>query len=623
MLFGYKILVYCTSKIYENKFCDFISTLNDELVSHNWRVLLFCTESELGENNKNSKGNSNIFDLINYDIADAVLVSEDNIRDKSVLNKIIKNARQRDIPAFVLHGHSEYTYNIKFNQIKGFEKVVRHVVEQHEIRSLHFIGGFKDNEYTRLRLDVFKRILQKNDIPFNDSMVSYGDFWEGPTKKIVQKLIDENRVPQAFICANDVMAIATVSVLKQNGFSCPKDVIVTGFDGIETIFYSNPKITSALCNFQTLGIEVAQFIFEVDAKKLPPSTRLIDPSLIISESCGCQSITPSNSLDFITSLSDAYGRYRLEDTWLNNMSVVVRDCKNVDEVMTALKNDLLYNVFCIVKAECIDDNTNPNVSNTESTYGDSLYVLLDSDCGAPYQNRYITKEQILPPERMKLMMDNYRKPFIFTPINNIDLPLGYVCFCFCNYDTQNYIKVNQIGNWLSNAISGYRNMKYQLKLQQKIEDMYKHDSLTGLYNRNGFMRVYEDIMNDCAIDSISLSMCDLDNLKKINDKYSHNEGDNAIRVVADALSNACPDGYFCRYGGDEIIGLYPYIVDPNFIQQKVEEYIDNYNKISEKPYLISTSIGTVTSTKVSFEEIFAKADELMYKQKITKKNRRK
>ena len=96
------------------------------------------------------------------------------------------------------------------------------------------------------------------------------------------------------ICANDSMAIAAVSVLRRNGYKCPRDVLVTGFDGIEYIFYSNPKITSALCSFQTLGIEVAKFILQIDNEikenpQLKPFSKFIEPSLIISESCGCAS----------------------------------------------------------------------------------------------------------------------------------------------------------------------------------------------------------------------------------------------------------------------------------------------------------------------------------------------
>ena len=153
--------------------------------------------------------------------------------------------------------------------------------------------------------------------------------------------------------------------------------------------------------------------------------------------------------------------------------------------------------------------------------------------------------------------------------------------------------------------------------------MYRHDSLTGLYNRNGFMRIYEQIVNDSNVDKISLAVCDLDNLKKINDNFSHNEGDNAIRVIANALSNAGEKGAFCRYGGDEIIGLYSHEVDSSTIQKNLQKYIDEYNSSSDKPYKVSTSIGIYTSKKTSFEEMFAKADELMYKQKITKKDRRK
>ena len=56
MLFGYKILVYCTSQVSKTSFTEFISTLNDELVNHNWRVMVFCTESDLGKEIKNKKG---------------------------------------------------------------------------------------------------------------------------------------------------------------------------------------------------------------------------------------------------------------------------------------------------------------------------------------------------------------------------------------------------------------------------------------------------------------------------------------------------------------------------------------------------------------------------------------
>lgn len=621
MLFGYKILVYCTSQISKSSFSSFIASLNEELIANNWRVFVFCTETELAIDNQDNPGGKNIFELINYDIADAVLISDERIRDNTLKENLIRNAKNKNLPVFLLDGYRDDTYNIRFDQKHSFKKIVKHIVEQHEIRALHFIAGTKDSTQSQLRMEAFKEVLAENNIPFDDSLVSYGDFWDEPTRKATQKLIDENRIPRAIICANDTMAISAVSVLTENGFHVPRDVIVTGFDGIDAVLYSNPKISSVLCNFHSLAIETAHYIFDVINHLDIPTTKLVDGSLMISESCGCNSITPSNSLEYINNLTKAYASYRYENNSLSYLSTLIHSSRNLDELMKNMKNGLLYNCMCLIKAECIDDNINPNISHTKSVYGEFLYVLLDSDYNGESETRYIKTSDLLP--RMKETLDYIKRPLIFIPLNNVELPLGYFVFFFTDYEQQNYLKATQISTWLGNAISSYRSMKYQQQLQKKLEDIYRHDSLTGLFNRNGFMRIYEEVIADSNVDTISLAVCDLDNLKKINDNYSHNEGDNAIRVIAEALSGTGEVGAFCRYGGDEILGLYSHPVDVEVVQQKMQKYIDEYNNTSDKPYKVSTSIGIYTSKKVSFEEMFSNADKLMYQQKLTKKDRRK
>lgn len=621
MLFGYKILVYCTSQIHRSSFQAFVSSLNDELIKNNWRLLVFCSESDFAVTNTNSRGNLNIFELINYDITDAIVFSDERLKVPELRDKVLTIAKEKNIPFFLMDGYENDTYNIRFDQGHSFKKIVKHIVEQHEITSLHFLAGTKDSSQSLLRLNAFKEVLKDNNIPFDESMVSYGDFWDGPAMVAVQKLVDENRVPRAIICANDTMAIASVTVLEKNGYKCPRDVIVTGFDGIDAVLYSNPKITSVLCNFHILAIETAHFIFDVIANHTPPSTRLVDGSIMISESCGCNSIAPSNSLEYINNLTNAYASYRYENIALSNLSSLIITSKNLTELIKNLNNGLLYNCMCLVKAECIDENIDPNISHTSTTYGESVFVLHDSDSNEENPNHFIKTTELIP--RMKDTLDIEKKPLIFAPINNINQPLGYMMFSFYDYSQQNFVKVNQITTWLGNAISSYRNTKYQQQLQKKLEDMYRHDSLTGLFNRNGFMRIYQEVISDSNVKTITLAVCDLDNLKKINDNYSHNEGDNAIRVIANALSQTGETGAFCRYGGDEIIGLYSHAVNIDNIQKNLQKYIDDYNSSSGKPYTVSTSIGIYTSEKASFEEMFAKADELMYKQKITKKNRRK
>ncbi|MCI5209794.1 MAG: sensor domain-containing diguanylate cyclase, partial [Candidatus Electrothrix sp. ATG2] len=98
------------------------------------------------------------------------------------------------------------------------------------------------------------------------------------------------------------------------------------------------------------------------------------------------------------------------------------------------------------------------------------------------------------------------------------------------------------------------------KIQNKLEEMALHDSLTGLYNR----KVLEERLMD-NIESaqrhryaLSILMLDLDHFKQINDNYGHLEGDNVLRRVADILKNSIRKKDFAaRYGGEEFTIVLP------------------------------------------------------------------
>lgn len=621
MLFGQKILAFCTSKVYQDRFSEFISGLNKELITHDWRVFVFCSATDLYKDSRNNQAGRNIFELINWDITDALLISEDDILDLGLKNKLSVKAKEHNIPIIILDGLQDDVYTIKFNHRAGFEQVVRHIIEDHKKTKVHFMAGTKDSWQSQERLETFKDVIKDNNIPYDDSIVSYGDFWDYPARIATQKIIDSGNVPEAIICANDSMATTVIAVLQENGYSVPDDVLVSGFDGIQAAFFSNPRITTAFCNMNELGKETARFIFQIKENNIPVCSKLVSTHMITSESCGCKPGITSNYMNFINFLKDSYNRYRVEDSSLSNMAAAIQECHSIGEIQKVIQNELLYNVICMIKDECTDINTNPSVSHTSSIYGNVQYVLLDSDVdkGEIITNRYIKTSDLIP--RMEEVLAR-KIPLIFTPINNVNQALGYLCFCFNNYDNQNYAKINQIASWLGNAIAGYRSMQYSRQLQAQIETMYRFDSLTGLYNRNGFQKIYKQVLNNPEIDIVSLAMCDLDNLKFINDNYSHNEGDNAIDIVGKALSSAFPDGYYCRYGGDEIIGLYPYAVSSDELNKKIEDYLDTYNFESGKPYEVSTSVGVYTAKKASFEEMFGKADKLMYEQKLSKKRKR-
>ena len=216
-------------------------------------------------------------------------------------------------------------------------------------------------------------------------------------------------------------------------------------------------------------------------------------------------------------------------------------------------------------------------------------------------------------------------PLIFVGLNSLNIPLGYLCFYYGEDNVSKYDKIPEIVNYLNNAIGGYRNMKYQQYLAKQIEDMYKTDALTGLYNRTGFLTVYEQMQKEFVIEKCryTVMLADLDGLKYINDTYGHGEGDNAIYIVAKALQDVCPKDSVCvRFGGDEMMAVCKGMYDSERLQVALEKWLDDYNGQSGKPYKVSASLGiyvTDGEEAPDFEVLLKRTDEIMYINKEQKK----
>lgn len=87
-----------------------------------------------------------------------------------------------------------------------------------------------------------------------------------------------------------------------------------------------------------------------------------------------------------------------------------------------------------------------------------------------------------------------------------------------------------------------------------------HDDLTGLYGQHEFMRrLEEQVAHARRYDHrLGVLMCDMDHLKKYNDRHGHPAGDAALKAVAKAVMASLPNGAICcRYGGEEFAALVP------------------------------------------------------------------
>lgn len=621
MLKGYHIAALCVARIHDQEHSDFVFALNRYLAKSGWRVMCFTTDSDLYSATVIEPGELQIFDLIDYNIVDSVIFFGSTALSTEIKKKYIELAKQSGKPVFIVDEIIEGCINIRFDYTAGFEKVVRHVIEEHGVRDIHFMAGFRNNPFSLEREAVVAKVADEYAIPFGKEQISYGDFWSVPAIEETRKLIAENRVPKAIICANDGMAIAVSTELIANGYKVPEDVIVTGFDGNEGIYYSDPKITSCKCDYPKLAEALGKAIIDLQNGIVPDSVIKIVPELIIQESCGCTSELRASSFDYINELSNNFQRFHGEGRVLDKLSMRLQSCKTTKELCQAMYHPLFYDMICVLKNECLDELQSPLNIRSTSTYGESLFVIYDSERPDINYEHSLMREDLLP--HMQSLLDEGH-PLILIALSYLNIPLGYLCFHFSEDNRQHLLKVGQFAARLNMAIGGYRNMRYQYHMQKMIEERYRYDAVTGLNTRSSFLQHYDTFLKERHPKQVTIVMCDLDDLKYINDDFNHSEGDAALSVVADALHNACYDGLCCRYGGDEMIAILTKPCDPKRIFESIQDYIIDYNLHSGKPYKVSSSIGVYQSEDTDFQTLFKEVDKLMYQnKKLRKQNKRR
>ena len=82
------------------------------------------------------------------------------------------------------------------------------------------------------------------------------------------------------------------------------------------------------------------------------------------------------------------------------------------------------------------------------------------------------------------------------------------------------------------------------------------DELTGANNKNAYGRLEEELQEkiDNGLEpEICLVVCDLNNLKLVNDSMGHKAGDEYIKSLCQLLSDTFPHSYVYRIGGDEFV----------------------------------------------------------------------
>ncbi len=175
------------------------------------------------------------------------------------------------------------------------------------------------------------------------------------------------------------------------------------------------------------------------------------------------------------------------------------------------------------------------------------------------------------------------------------------------------------------AVSGFKLIQNDEKMQEKIKRLSEEDYLTRLYNRRKVHEIIEtELVRSRRYDSaFAILLLDIDDFKKINDTFGHNAGDKVLVKFSSIIEQTVRESDIAgRWGGEEFLIICPEttIDGATSLAEKLRENIDNNKfKIAGN---ITASIGvTGIQHGDNVKSLIQRADKALYSAKKAGKNR--
>lgn len=579
---------------------------------------------------KNGRGEANIINLIPYENFDGFIVCHDTFQNRDAVKQIFRYIEERtDAPVVTLRRPWKDFPCVLAENTGAIKEIVQHFVDVHGFDRIAFMSGPEDHPDAQSRLADYKDGLKSRGLEYDEKLVFYGNFWRERSKEAARYFTMElPERPQAIVCANDYMAISLCNELINIGTMVPGDIAISGFDDIWEATINMPPITTVMMPVEKMSERAFLTLEKLMEGEKVPRVQTVSTCPVIRNSCGCEGMDMNTMLKKRVRQSQEYEK--MLDLVQDNtyMFVEMSDVESAEEIVEyvrLLENDdnFVRNFFI-----CLGDGKGkfyPKYCSTKPGYPKRTKSI-----GSVMNRRIIETESfatsdLLPKEAVE------RDPMIyyFFPLHNLDQTFGYFAISYtgihsCEKTFHSWIAI------LGNALENLRLKQKTFSLLEELNSLYVHDALTGLLNRRGFENHSKEYYQKSLKrgQSMVIFSIDMDNLKIVNDKFGHMQGDVALQTIGEAIEHAAREGDVCaRIGGDEfsVVGIgYDNEQAETFLRE-FKEYLDEFNEDSGLPYLVGASCGYYViseSHDISLEAAIVESDNRLYETKREKKSKK-
>lgn len=602
--------------------------------------------------------NNCLFEFVLAQNMDIVIVNTGNIAANLDAGEKRRFLEKFSIPIILISDTLPGYSSVNFDNYTGMISGIEHLVKKHGKRKFGYVSGPKNNTDAMERYDIFLQSMRANGISSEQYKIVEGDF-SYSSAAVVEQLLDEYPDMDALICANDMMCYGAYQVLEARNIKVGEDIAVMGFDDTPYSSEIEPGLSTVKANSALLGYEAVYLCEEALEGKI--QEKLIDTTFVVRKSCGCINGERAEN-------KNRPGKKAHLESLNNTLVSISRNVLDYEEENNKIYS-MILNSLCSMNIQSIYLYTFKEEIEYKSgqKWDRPEYVQLRAYYREPGRRKPNIIYRPMPlyyyPVEMKDIkeIDVAKQDILFEEIfsneycNHTGPEIKVVTLLYAGesqygfllwemddkyfgytgqltYQIANALKTNRLLHKKSQMASALAESLLQVKEKNSIlEEISKVDELTQIYNRRGFL----DNMKRNVIAKENegrravVIYADMNNLKLVNDKFGHEEGDYALRAIGQILYDAVHGmegrGEVGRIGGDEFCA---YLItdmgdSEERLRKRIDEITETLNAGNDKPYYVSMSVGIkhfICSEDVDISVELEQADAQLY---IDKQKKRK
>ena len=352
----------------------FMEGISEAVEKESTDFFIFSSFASYGYTEVARKAEALVYELPNLKTFDAVIIFGPGMNFPEVIEKVQKLADESGVPVISIGIKHPGHYYFGAGNYGGMKDLANHMIEKHGVKKLFFIAGSAENDDSNQRLKAVKDACKEHGVKFGKDDIFYSDWEQGKAiREIGTRYKTAEDFPDAFICANDPLALGLSQIMPVVYKVDPCAVRITGFDYLEDGKTFFPCLTTVDQCYDVIGKKVAETLKNIfDGKKVPKETT-VECKLVVGESCGC-----GYSRKAMKRRRDHIRRLQ----WLNRMAMNKEGRLFVME--RAITQGQSYKI--------VKDNLNDILYNNPGNEGNTFYMMF-----SPILEKVGEKEESLLP----------------------------------------------------------------------------------------------------------------------------------------------------------------------------------------------------------------------------------